>query len=127
MNTKALALSAVTLLVGSSALAHHSHNMYDFEKEVTLNGVVKKFEWTNPHSRLFILVEDDNGRQVEWALETSSPSRLVSRGWRPNDLVPGDEVTVNFNPLRSGEPRGSLKTVTFADGTVVARGKEFDE
>lgn len=117
---KALFLTGVIpLLAGGSALAHHSHNMYDAEQEIALSGVVSKFAWTNPHAWLHIVVEDDEGREVEWAFETSSPAGLVSRGWRPKDLVPGDEVTVKFHPLRSGDARGELSSVTLADGTTL--------
>ena len=59
MNLKAVALSAaaVTALV-SPAPAHHSFAMFDADRTVTLQGTVKEFEWTNPHSWLHIMVSD---------------------------------------------------------------------
>ena len=42
----ALGLSALS----GHALAHHSFAMFDRDRVVTLQGVIKEFQWTNPHS-----------------------------------------------------------------------------
>ena len=45
----ALGALAVTAVPG---LAHHSATMFDEKKTVTVEGVVKEFQYTNPHSWL---------------------------------------------------------------------------
>ena len=50
MQVKRLALAGLALpLIAGQAMAHHSFAMFDPEKLVTQQGVVKEFEWTNPH------------------------------------------------------------------------------
>jgi len=99
MNFKAVALSAaaVTALV-TPAPAHHSFAMFDADRTVTLQGTVKEFEWTNPHSWLHIMVRDEaTGQQSVWALELSSPARLKRMG------MSGD--------VSSAQGRGARRTV----------------
>ena len=50
------------LLTSMPALAHHSTAMYNMATPVTVTGVVKRFEWTNPHAFVFLDVKDDKGR-----------------------------------------------------------------
>ena len=120
MITRALTVSGLALfLSGTSALAHHSHYMYDTEQEVSLQGIVKEFKWTNPHVWIHVVVTDDNGHDVEWALEGSTPSGLARNGWRPKSITPGEQITVTFYPLKNGEAGGNWKAATLADGTVL--------
>src|ERR1700682_302634 len=50
--------------------AHHSFGAeYDTSKPVQLTGIVTKIEWTNPHSFLYVDVQDDKGSVVNWKLE----------------------------------------------------------
>ena len=78
MRVKALIITAVaTLAFGVPASAHHSFAMFDNEKSMTVQGQVKEFEWTNPHSWLRVMVMDQNtGKPLLWVFELSSPARL---------------------------------------------------
>jgi len=107
-------------LVAGAAEAHHSAAMFDREKTVTLTGVVKDFQWTNPHTWLQIEVPGDKGQSVEWSLEGGGPSAMYRRAWRPGSLKPGDKVTVTTHPLKSGAAGGSLMQVTLADGRILS-------
>ncbi len=51
----------------------------------------------------------------------SSPGSLASDGWGPRTVVPGDEVTVTFNPRRDGGPRGKFISL------VTPSGEKFGE
>jgi hypothetical protein len=115
-----LAAGAIALVgVAAPASAHHSHAMFDPSKKMTLVGTVKEFQWTNPHIWLQLMVPNEKGEMVEWSLEGATPVQLQRRGWRRTSLVPGEKVTVVTNPLRSGQPGGTLGVVTKADGSVV--------
>jgi len=107
------------LLCASPLFAHHSFAAFDLSQTTTLKGVVKEFQWTNPHSWIQLMVTDASGKQVEWSIETSSPSGLLRQGWKPKTLKAGDQVTITMHPLRDGRPGGSLMTVTMADGTRI--------
>jgi len=121
--TKKLRLFAFTglaiLLTGTSLLAHHSFAAFDMTKTSTLTGSVKEFQWLNPHSWIQMVVKDGSGSEVEWSIETGSPSSLARQGWKSKTLKPGDQIVVTMHPLRDGRPGGSLITVTMADGTKI--------
>src|ERR1700758_1216235 len=73
------------------ALAHHSGAMFDATQTVTLDGTVKEFQWTNPHSWLQLVVPDNKGGTKEWSLELVSLNVLAHNGWKPGTLKPGDK------------------------------------
>ena len=116
-----LFLAAVMMLGGGSAWGHHSFAMFDLDKEVTLEGVVKDVQWTNPHVWLQILTPEGQGG-VEWNMEMGAPGMLTRTGWKSSTLKPGDKVTVVFNPLKSGAPSGRLVRVTLPNGRVMGPG-----
>ena len=114
--SQALLGLAATLLIASPALAHHSFAMFDRQKEITLKGTVKEFQWTNPHSFIEIETPDEKGGAVSYSIEMNSPNNLTRQGWKSTSLKPGDKVTISIHPLRSGEKGGSFMYVTFPDG-----------
>lgn len=109
----------MVFLMATTLVGHHSFAAFDMEKTSTLSGVVKEFQWVNPHSWIQLLVKDKAGKDVEWSIETGSPSSLVRRGWKPSALKSGDRITVTMHPLRDGRPAGSLIDVILADGTKI--------
>jgi len=114
---RAAALAAALIVTGS-AVAHHSFAMFDRDKEVTLNGTVREFQWTNPHA--FIEIEVADGAKVEkWSVEMNSPNNLTRQGWKSSMLKTGDKVSVTLNPLRDGKKGGLFVAITLADGKVI--------
>jgi hypothetical protein len=114
--------AAALLIAGATALAHHSYAPFDRTKEITLTGVVKEFQWNNPHAWIQIVVDDGKGRQTEWGVECGSPNMMARTGWRSTTLKPGDKVVAVANPLKSGRPNGSLVKITLPDGRVLGPG-----
>jgi len=110
------------LAVASSAWGHHSFAMFDLDKEVTLEGVVKDLQWANPHVWLEIDVPDGRGGLTKWSFEMGTTGMLTRAGWKSSTLKANDKVKVVCNPLRSGEPSGRLVTVTLPDGRVLGPG-----
>jgi hypothetical protein len=111
--------SALVLWMSVPALAHHSFAMFDREKQVTLVGTVREFQWTNPHSWIEMDVADSGGGIEKWSVEMNSPNNLQRQGWRSSTLKAGDKVTVIINPLRGGEKGGLFVSVTLPDGKVL--------
>ena len=107
---------AAALLAAAPALAHHSFAMFDNQKDVTLQGTIKEFQWTNPHSWIQVLVPDASGKPVEWSIEGGSPNGLARQGWHSTSLKPGDKVQVAIHPMKNGSAGGSLIGVTLASG-----------
>jgi Family of unknown function (DUF6152) len=112
-------VSVMMLLVAGSATAHHSPVVFDRTKKVTLNGTVKEFVWTNPHSSIQIAVPNSGGGVDVWGVEMNSPNNLVRQGWKSTLLKAGDKVSIVVNPLRSGEHGGIFVSIKLPDGTVL--------
>jgi hypothetical protein len=112
-----LVMVLATAVLVLPASAHHSFAMYDKQQELKLVGIVREFQWTNPHSFIQLIVEQD-GRKVEWSLEGGSPNLLARNGWKRLSLLPGERVEVLINPLKDGRPGGTFLEVHKADGKV---------
>lgn len=104
------------VLASGAAYAHHSTALFDYSQSKTLHGVVRAFQWGNPHNYVQLTTTDDKGRQQEWAIEAGVPSAMSQLGWGKNTLKAGDKVTVVIAPMRDGSMSGSLKTVTLPNG-----------
>ena len=116
-----LTLCGLVLAAGATATAHHSFAPFDLTMEKTITGTVSKFEWTNPHSWIWVDVPNEKGGVDSWAVEGMSPNYLARRGWTKTTLKPGDKVTISVRPLRSGEHGGMFVRATLADGRVLTQ------
>ncbi len=121
MRKKFLVLAALagTSAIATGAFAHHSFAMFDRSRTATVNGTVREFQWTNPHAYIQLTTRNGAGREVEYSLEMGAPMYLYARGWRPRTLRPGSQVTIQYNPLRNGEPGGVVLEVMDAAGNPV--------
>jgi hypothetical protein len=117
--SQALLGLAAALVVAGPALAHHSFAMFDRQKEITLKGTVKEFQWTNPHSFIEIETLDDKGASATYSIEMNSPNNLTRQGWKSTFLKAGDKVTLVMNPLRDGSRGGLFVSVMLPDGKVL--------
>ena len=112
---RARLLTAAILLALASpgaVFAHHSFAMFDNQKSLDLEGTIKEFQWTNPHSWIQLIVKDPSGKDVEWSIEGGSPNGLGRSGWTRMSLKPGDKATIVIHPLKDGTPGGSLTSAT---------------
>ncbi len=116
-----LTLCGLLFVAGGHASAHHSFAPFDLTKEKTITGTVSKFEWTNPHSWIWVDVPNEKGGVDTWAVEGMSPNYLARRGWTKTTLKPGDKVTIAVRPLKSGENGGMFVRATLADGRVLTQ------
>jgi hypothetical protein len=114
-------LTILSLLLGSlPALAHHSFAAeYDEKKPVKVTGIVKKVEWTNPHSRMYLDVKDANGKVTTWNFEFGSPNHLFRAGWTRNTVKEGDQITVEGWAAKDGTNLAQTRQITLADGKKV--------
>jgi hypothetical protein len=111
----ATAICGLTL-VAAPVFAHHSAVMFDDQKEITVTGTVKEFQYTNPHSWLLVDVKNPDGTVTTWGFEAEGPSTLTRAGIRKSDLMPGTELTISGHPMRDGRPAASWTKATRADG-----------
>jgi len=114
--TKKLLLSVLLAGIAFPVLAHHSFSMFDDKKEVVLQGEVKEFQWSNPHTWIQLNVTDASGKVVEWSIEGGSPNLVGRQGWKRNTFKPGDKVEITVHPMRDGQPGGSFMRAVLPDG-----------
>src|SRR5260370_17657645 len=69
--------------------AHHAASMFEAEKETTVTGVVKEFQYTNPHSWLLLDVTNNDGSVTTSAFEPQGPGVLMRNGIRKSDFAAG--------------------------------------
>jgi len=113
------AVAAVWQLGEAPAYSHHSNVAFAVETVLTATGVVKEWQWTNPHTWLIMDVDDGKGGKVPWAMEGRAPGVLLRAGWSRSVLKPGDKVTVHYSPSKDGSKVGMIARVTLADGKVL--------
>jgi len=111
-------IAAALLALSTHAFAHHSFSAFNTETEKTITGIVNRFEWTNPHTWVWVDVQE-NGKTVTWGVEGMSPNYLARRGWSKNTFKPGDKVTLTIRPMRDGSAGGMFVRGILADGKPV--------
>jgi hypothetical protein len=106
-------------LIGFSASAHHSTAMFDWGKEKKLEGVIDKFQWTQPHTFIWVKVAGKGGKEQQFGLEGMSPSWLGRHEWSSRSLQAGEKVSIDYYPLRDGRPGGFFVRVKTPDGKTL--------
>ena len=122
-----VAAVVVSAFWSAPALSHHSNVAYEVTKVITITGVVKSFEWVNPHTWLHVVVDDGKGGKVEWECEGRAPGVLSRAGWSRSILKPGETVTVDMSPAKDGSKTSIIARVTKADGTILSNQPVFDD
>jgi hypothetical protein len=113
-------LIVLLIALAAPAFAHHSGAMFDSEKTITVEGTVKEFQYTNPHSWLLVDVTDKNGKVTTWGFEAEGPSTLQRSGIRPSDFKAGTKLKITGRPMKDGTPAALWIEAIRADG------KRFD-
>jgi Family of unknown function (DUF6152) len=109
---------ALAALIAPPVGAHHSTAMFDFAKVVEMQGTIKSFQWTNPHTWTVVTVDGEATVAGDYGLEGMSPNYLSRNGWSKRTLNAGDKVTLNVHPLKDGRKGGFMVSVKLPDGSV---------
>ena len=135
--TKIRSLIAGIVLLAAGvrpSFAHHSFTAeFDINKPFTVNGVVSKVAWQNPHVYVYVEAKDESGKMVTYALECNSVNTLLHKGWTRDALKKGDRVTVSAyaakdpRPLLDGSIHANARSIKMADGHTVSAGTSADE
>jgi hypothetical protein len=101
------------------AWAHHGWAEFDAKAQVTMEGTVVDFHFTNPHCVVEFKIQDEKGQAQRWQGEFASPVELSRKGWTPATLQPGMKLTIAGHPAKSGAPAIHVTSIKLADGKVL--------
>ena len=111
-----------TALLALPVSAHHSGAMYQ-QREISLEGIVTKVDWVNPH--VYISIETDEGEV--WMIEELPPAVMSKNGRTPESDVVGDQLLVIARPHNDPDrllAAGRAVTVLREDGTQLVLGPD---
>jgi hypothetical protein len=107
------------LLAGAGLEAHHAvAGVYDLNKEVVLEGRLKKLNFTNPHASIELTVPNKDGTFTDWILTTASVQTLTREGINKTSMKPGEILKVTVLPAVNGHPSGFIRNLTLGDREI---------
>jgi hypothetical protein len=108
------------LLIANVGLqAHHAvAGVYDLNKEVVLQGRLKKLNFTNPHASIELTVPNKDGSFTDWILTTASVQTLTREGINKTSMKPGEILKVTVLPAVNGHPSGFIRNLTLGDREI---------
>jgi Family of unknown function (DUF6152) len=121
------AVGILTLLLGFVPMtaplsAHHSRAMFDVNELVSVEGVVTKVEWRNPHMWVTLDVPAPNGKTETWGFEGSGAASMVASGISPQILKVGNRVKIIAHPPRDKSQRTAEFMGMEVNGRYYSRG-----
>ena len=111
-----ISLTALILASAPLTVAHHSFAADYGSKMTTLDGIITRFVWMNPHTRIYFDVMEPSGAVAKWECEGSAPGGLLINGWSKESLKPGDHVTIEGFLARDHPGICKTRAVKLADG-----------
>ena len=118
MNARTAGLVALCglLMLGAGLEAHHAvAGVYDLNKEMVLQGKLKKLNFTNPHVSIELTVPNADGTFTDWVLTTASIQNLTRQGINKTSIKPGEILKVTILPARNGNPAGFIRSLELGD------------
>jgi hypothetical protein len=126
--TQAVLVAGIGLLAATLPLvAHHSFAAeFDSTKAITLDGVVTKLDWMNPHIWIYLDTKDDSGTVAHWQCEGGPPNALTRQGWSKDSLKISDQVTIQGFRSKDGTNTCNARSVKLPNGKSVFAGSAED-
>ncbi len=125
---QAVLVAGIGLLAACLPLvAHHSFAAeFDSTKAITLQGVVTKLDWMNPHIWIYLDTKDDSGTVAHWQCEGGPPNTLTRNGWTKDSLKIGDQVNIEVFRSKDGSNTCNARSVKLPSGKSVFAGSAED-
>jgi Family of unknown function (DUF6152) len=121
------AVGILTVLLGFVPMtvplsAHHSRAMFDVNELVSVEGVVTKVEWRNPHMWVTLDVPVSGDKTESWGFEGSGAASMVASGISPQILKVGHRVKIIAHPPRDKSKRTAEFMGMEVNGRYYSRG-----
>ena len=95
-------MACVLGTVGTRVQAHHSFAAtYLEDQTVTIEGELVQFLFRNPHSFVHVMVKEQDGTMVRYAVEWGGAGQLGGQGVTRQTLKLGDFVVISGSPGRN--------------------------
>jgi Family of unknown function (DUF6152) len=116
--SKAAAIAAAAVIVTPRLEAHHSTSAFDMQAPLlTLEGVITRVEWTNPH--VYVYMQTDGDAAERWELEGDTPGASKRLGWNRDSFEVGDRIVATAEPPRDPEAHvGHLMSIEKEGGVA---------
>jgi len=119
-------LKSIVTAVGAPALAlcafaasaHHSAAQFNLREPVTVEGIIKEFNVTNPHTIAIVEITDEKRGTRDVEFEGHSASHFYRSGYTRGLAKPGDKITLVYGPRNDGEDGGYILGFTVNGKTV---------
>lgn len=114
MNKHLIQILCVFILASGfslSASAHHSYSIYDIDNKIERVGILKEFNWIQPHITLVVESTCADGRVENWHITTKA-IRLWERDHERDFADIGDTITILGWPSRNGKEEMALSAIT---------------
>jgi hypothetical protein len=115
----ALAALVLGTLQPLPSAAHHGTAAYDRSATLSLDAVVTRFDWENPHALVHFRGTDTRGVERAWTAETAGLVLLVRAGWNRQTLDPGVHCTIVGYAARNGSATMILERIELPDGRTL--------
>lgn len=113
----ALSLTIGVVMAATPLVAHHGRaGTYNGAKQAIGKGTVTRFDYKNPHVRVYFETKDETGKVTLWSGEMANISQFVRAGWTKermvNELMPGAVLTFTYlaatSQTATGDSRDSI-------------------
>jgi hypothetical protein len=120
MSRAAVALIA-SIAAAGAASAHHGFGTFDLNEDIALEGTLTGIDFVNPHSWLYLDVEEADGATTSYRCEMRGATVLRRSGWSKDMFTLGERISVTGAPDRRDPNSCYLGTLTFASGASMDR------
>ena len=114
MAAAALLLTVLSAVALGAKAEHHSVLPFDGATATTVEGVVSRVLWQNPHT--LIAIELTGGEA--WTVESEGSTILSRLGWSKDSIKSGDRVTVIGARAKDGRRLMRCKSITIGERTL---------
>lgn len=109
-------IAALFATAAPSASAHHGWSEYDAEKVLTLDGVIERSAYENPHTVIRLKTADKT-----WTAVLAPPFRMEARGLKAEAIKVGARARVVGYPNRKHADELRAERITIDGQTVELR------
>ena len=119
---KLAAASAGFLLAAAPILAHHWFPVAGTDPPIEFTGTVTRVQWVNPHVHFYLDIKGPDGKVENWEVELGSPSALLNRGWKRDEVKEREVLVVEGFVFKDGTKRAVARTIKLPDGRALLVG-----